>query len=416
MWTNSGTHTWVVPQGVTKVFAFVIGAGGGGYAYNEYHTSKFYHGGCGGGYAHGVCPVTPGGSITITVGRGGTGYNRIIATSGNAGGNSSFGSFLTGNGGNGGSYTTSDNGNQDGNGGSASTSGVTEAYTAAGGKVRDAYRGSYIYGAGSSFPSGMFYGLSGGASSGSPFGIGRSPRRTGGTGICGGGAGWAYEQDFGGSFSLNSSEFRQQRNAFPGEGSHRYPQSLGSWSDRMYSNTSRYMTPSRGGHGLISKGGQSYAEAGFSVSNDSNYTYGRSINLNIMHGEDQPWWFPWEVDGGGGGAGIPMEQDNWHDGFFEGGRGGSGAGGGGVLSGMYAQSLVVTGGQGGFGGGGGSAGYGRDHYNNEPGVTKGGNGGIGGGGGAAWTHKDWGNNAYSNDRNHTAFGGHGGNGCVCVYW
>ena len=46
----------------------------------------------------------------------------------------------------------------------------------------------------------------------------------------------------------------------------------------------------------------------------------------------------------------------------------------------------------------------------------GGAGGLGGGGGAAWTHKDWGTSAHSNDRNHTAFGGHGGNGCVCVYW
>ena len=102
MWTNDGTHTWHIPQGVTKVFAFVIGAGGGGYAYNDYYSSKIYQGGKGGGYAHGVISgLTPGNTITITVGLGGKGYNRMHSGSGTAGGNSSFGSYLTGNGGGG---------------------------------------------------------------------------------------------------------------------------------------------------------------------------------------------------------------------------------------------------------------------------------------------------------------------------
>ena len=273
-----------------------------------------------------------------------------------------------------------------------------------------------MYGGGSSWASGMFWGLSGGASSGSPFGVGRSPRRTGGTAICGGGAGWAYEQEYEGSFSLNYSKFRQQRNCFPGEGSHHYPQALGSWNGQAYSQPTNQMNPAKGGHGLTSKGGLSYSSAGWTHSNDGNYNFGKSLHVNKMHGDDKEWWFPWEVDGGGGGAGIPTDNDSWKDGFFEGGTGGSGAGGGGVISGMYQACLTVCGGKGGFGGGGGSAGYGRDTYAGEPGITKGGNGGIGGGGGAAWTHKDYSSSSYSSDNNYTAFGGHGGNGCVCVYW
>lgn len=72
----TSTQTWTVPAGITKVLVELCGGGGGG------STSNDYTGG-GGGYAKGMVTVTPGASITATVGAGGSG-------AGSSGGTSSF--------------------------------------------------------------------------------------------------------------------------------------------------------------------------------------------------------------------------------------------------------------------------------------------------------------------------------------
>ena len=94
--TFASSGTFTVPSGVTSVKALVVGGGGGG--------ANGHQGGGGSGYVQtGTYPVTPGQSIAITVGTGGTGAitqnanNNIVGlTPGTA---SSFGSFLTANGG-----------------------------------------------------------------------------------------------------------------------------------------------------------------------------------------------------------------------------------------------------------------------------------------------------------------------------
>ena len=95
--------TWVVPTGVFAVKRVrVWGAGGGGGGTPGGGGSSC--GGGGAGYAEGYfIPVTPGASITVTVGAGGAGG--VGNAYGTAGGNSSFGAAtpIVGNGGGGGS-------------------------------------------------------------------------------------------------------------------------------------------------------------------------------------------------------------------------------------------------------------------------------------------------------------------------
>lgn len=85
--------TFVVPDGVTRVWVTLCGGGGGGGAY-----SNSTAGGSGGGGAAGAIrtpvDVTPGESITVTVGSGGAGGNAAGAD-GAAGGTSSFGAYLS---------------------------------------------------------------------------------------------------------------------------------------------------------------------------------------------------------------------------------------------------------------------------------------------------------------------------------
>lgn len=64
--TSSGTYS--VPAGVQMVYVELVG-GGGGAAY--YYYTNNVGGGGGGGFVSGALPVTPGESLTITVGAGG---------------------------------------------------------------------------------------------------------------------------------------------------------------------------------------------------------------------------------------------------------------------------------------------------------------------------------------------------------
>ena len=125
--SSAGTSTWVVPAGITKVFARVWGAGGGGGGVGTGGGGAA--GGAGGGYSEKLCSVTPGASISVTRGAAGTGGSFSGGGGGN-GGTSSFGAFCSATGGGGGGGASSGgvaavNGNGgDGIGGDVNMSGV----------------------------------------------------------------------------------------------------------------------------------------------------------------------------------------------------------------------------------------------------------------------------------------------------
>ena len=81
---TSGTNTFTVPTGITKIMVEVWG-GGGGAAIGQFA-------GGGGGYSKGILSVTPGNTITATVGAGGTG-GQSLGSDGAAGGTSTFSSI-----------------------------------------------------------------------------------------------------------------------------------------------------------------------------------------------------------------------------------------------------------------------------------------------------------------------------------
>lgn len=111
-----GTRSWTVPEGVSKIRAFVVGAGGGGWATNG------FTGGSGGGYSEKVISVTPGQVLSYTVGSGGA----ASTTAPTAGGASSFGGIISATGGGaGGNATLGPVGT--GSGGDVNTSGGTGA-------------------------------------------------------------------------------------------------------------------------------------------------------------------------------------------------------------------------------------------------------------------------------------------------
>ena len=97
-WSPAGTYTWTVPAGVTRIK--VICTGGGGASGGGSLTASGGGGGAGGTAIAVVSGLTPGSSITVTVGAGGTG------TTGNGGngGSSSFGSYCSVGGGYGGQF------------------------------------------------------------------------------------------------------------------------------------------------------------------------------------------------------------------------------------------------------------------------------------------------------------------------
>jgi hypothetical protein len=98
--TSSGTFT--VPDGVTAVKVTVIGGGGGsgGTNYNSYWGGSDSSGGGGGGASiRYITGLTPGSTVSVTVGAGGTAGTPSAA--GGAGGTSSFGAFCSATGGGG---------------------------------------------------------------------------------------------------------------------------------------------------------------------------------------------------------------------------------------------------------------------------------------------------------------------------
>lgn len=97
VFTSSGTFT--VPAGVTKVKVTVVGGGGAGGGVVNTGTRGGGGGGGGGASIKIVSGLTPGSTVSVTVGTGGTGVSN---GNGNAGGTSSFGAHCSATGGAGG--------------------------------------------------------------------------------------------------------------------------------------------------------------------------------------------------------------------------------------------------------------------------------------------------------------------------
>nr|MXD86318.1 hypothetical protein [Escherichia coli] len=102
---KAGVSTWNVPDIVKKgrrVRVKVIGGGGsGGYPAINTTNPSGGGGGGGGGVSESVIDLTGISTVTITVGSGGTGQN-TSASNGRQGGTSSFGTYLSATGGDGG--------------------------------------------------------------------------------------------------------------------------------------------------------------------------------------------------------------------------------------------------------------------------------------------------------------------------
>ena len=85
-YTTAGTHSFVVPVGVTSISAVAVGGGGGGAG--AMFDQGPGAGGGGGGLAYGTFTVTPGETLTIIVGNYGAGGTFGSSYNGSAGGNS----------------------------------------------------------------------------------------------------------------------------------------------------------------------------------------------------------------------------------------------------------------------------------------------------------------------------------------
>ena len=139
---TGSSGSWTVPDGVTTLKVTLIGAGGGGGGSAKLGSKQVNEGGGGGG---GACTqftmnVTPGQSISYSVGSGGLGGNGAKATgssvagiNGRDGDKTTFGSYYV-NGGKGGirGYTTV-NGGVDGDGGAGGSGGSSPSTIFSGG-------------------------------------------------------------------------------------------------------------------------------------------------------------------------------------------------------------------------------------------------------------------------------------------
>lgn len=86
---NPGTRSWTVPEGVSKIRAFVVGGGS--------PSAGAYQSGAGGGYSEKVIDVVPGQVLSYTVGAAGKYYSPAPYA---PGGSSAFNGQLSASGGN----------------------------------------------------------------------------------------------------------------------------------------------------------------------------------------------------------------------------------------------------------------------------------------------------------------------------
>ena len=219
----AGSSSFTIPTGVTTISAVVIGGGGGGAASINSGNSTSGGGGGGGLSWKNNIPVTPGETLTVVVGAGGTGVGDytggtggdsyiarggtiLLKANGGKGGVGNNGNFrpsylwLGGNGGEGGTAVDASyggaNGGKGGNGGSGSTN-----YRAGGGGA-----GGYSGTGGAGGPGGGSYNAGGAGSGGGGGGGASTPNAPysgggGGTGLNGegtsGAGGGAVTPDIG---------------------------------------------------------------------------------------------------------------------------------------------------------------------------------------------------------------------------
>lgn len=200
-YTAINSQTWVVPAGVTNVSILVVAGGGGGGGTSD----RTAGGGGGGGF---ICnanfAVTPGQSLTITVGAGGGGGGS--GSAGTSGGNSVFGTLTAIGGGGGGGASSSCTGASAKSGGSGGGR-AHKCGTSGSGTTSQGYAGgASAYDSGSS--TGVFT-AAGGGGAGAIGGSGTSS--TGGAGGIGAICTWysssTYFAGGGGGSSENAGEY-----------------------------------------------------------------------------------------------------------------------------------------------------------------------------------------------------------------
>lgn len=186
IFTANGTFT--VPAGVSRIFVTLLGGGGGGGGGGRDASGVCIPGGGGGAgeYKYRIpVAVTPGQSIAVTVGAGGTGGTTILANqssplpNGTGGGVSSFGAYVTASGGGGGNGGFTGSGSVGGAGGAGWPGGEGGEYSASttpaltrggaggssplggGGPARHGYQTSHATGYGAGGGGGALYYLGG---------------------------------------------------------------------------------------------------------------------------------------------------------------------------------------------------------------------------------------------------------------
>lgn len=180
--TTTGANTFTIPAGVTKVKVTVVGGGGGG-AGGGSTINQGGGGGAGGTAIETVTGLTPGGTVTVTVGAGGAG---IYAGTGTSGGTSSFGAYCSATGGAGG-VTLSGSGGVGGAGGVGSGGNVNLTGGSGGGGGGGYGGGGILGGMGANAGLDNVVGGNGVANTG---GGGSASRGTGGSPVAGtGGSG-----------------------------------------------------------------------------------------------------------------------------------------------------------------------------------------------------------------------------------
>jgi hypothetical protein len=119
----TATGNFTVPADTTSLVVELVGGGGGGGGISNYNYCAS-GGGAGGGYARKyISGLTPGDTISVTIGAGGAGGASTISAYGSTGGTTSFGAYCSATGGGGGRAPTSNANGRAGSGSNAPGSG-----------------------------------------------------------------------------------------------------------------------------------------------------------------------------------------------------------------------------------------------------------------------------------------------------